>query len=68
METGPSAQVQWKSLEDLVEGGCVVRPRVAALSGSSRLFIQVLLRGSQSDQLVGWGCSATRELYLVPGC
>lgn len=35
METGPSAQVQWKSLEDSVEGGYVVKPRVTALSRSS---------------------------------
>ena len=43
VETGPSARVQWKSLEDSVEGGCVVKPRVTALSRSSCLLAQVLL-------------------------
>ena len=43
METGPSAWVQWKSLEDSVEGGCTVKPRVTVLSGSSCLLVQVLL-------------------------
>ena len=43
METGLSARVQWKSLEDSVEGGCVVKPMVTALSRSSCLLAQVLL-------------------------
>ena len=43
VETGLSAQVQWKSLEDSVEGGCIVKPRVTALSRSSCLLVQVLL-------------------------
>ena len=61
METGPSARVQWKSLEDLVEGGCVVSPRVTALSRSSRLFIQVLLRGSGSDLTNRWAVGALQR-------
>ena len=43
METGPSAQVQWKPLEDPLEGGCIVKPRVTDLSMSSCLLVQVLL-------------------------
>ena len=39
----PSAWVQWQSLEDLGEGGCVVKPRIPDLSRSSCLLVQVLL-------------------------
>ena len=39
----PSAWVQWQSLEDLVEGGCIVKPRIPDLSRSSCLLVQVLL-------------------------
>ena len=38
-----SAWVQWKSLEDLVERGCIVKPRITDLSRSSCLLVQVLL-------------------------
>ena len=67
----PSAWVQWQSLEDSVEGGCIVKPRIPDLSRSrDQVSSGPALRGLRVrlDQQVPWGCSTTRPLYTVPGC